>query len=220
MASKDSWFKKLTWGAAREAISGLVWSYWPIIGAPIVMGALSYLNNYPIAIIFILCLSAFAITALGLNNFSQWRAARSPVNKVRFFDPIIGVNLDDTQSPPKVRGIKLGIMVYNVAQFPIEVKLENLETQISDRVPSEGFKSLSLNIGIGGYGRFSNAIIDLSGETLKNTILIGKIKAAVSYGRPGKLKYSLQHQLWVAMKFNNDGQLVTAEPSVMEFENI
>ena len=84
MASKDSWRSKITWAAAREAISNLVWSNWPIIGAPIVTGAVSIYEGYSLTLIFLFCLGALAMVALGVNQFSQWQAAKSPEGKLQF----------------------------------------------------------------------------------------------------------------------------------------
>lgn len=220
MASKLSWPKTFTREALRELFSSLVWSYWPVWGAPVVTTMLGYFGGYAPTLVFLFSLSAFALMAFGLNHFSQWQAARTPADKIRFTNPVIGIKSDETQTPPRVVGIKLGISVHNAAQFPIEVRIDNLETQIANRVPAKQFFSRSINLSMAMVGQFNNAIIDLSAETLNNVGLIGKIKAAISYGRPGKLHHSADQQIWLAMKFDMHGQFVGAEPSVTEIVNV
>lgn len=212
----DSRFKRLSKWATKEAISNLVWSYWPHVGAPVVMGTLTYLEGRSFDLIFLMSLGAFAAIAHGLNQFSQWQGARSPADKIRFASPVIGPLMEG--SPAELTGIKLGVSIQNAAQFPIEVRLDDLETQISDRVPSEPFFIRSLELPIAGIGTFTNSVIKLDGEELKNEKLISTIKAKISYGRPGQLKYSAEQSYWLALKFNKRGQFEMAEVSTTELK--
>lgn len=220
MASKSSWSKKFTREALRELFSSLVWSNWPVWGASFVTAILSRAEGYEWTLIFLFSLAAFALMAFGLNHFSQWQAARTPVDKIRFAAATIGIKSDESKTPPRVVGIKLGVSVHNAAQFPIEVRIDKLETQIANRVPAEQFFSRSVKVSMGTTGRFTNATIDFSAETLNNKVLIGKIKATISYGRPGKLHHSSDQQYWLAMKFDKDGQFVAAERSTTEIVNV
>jgi hypothetical protein len=210
------WPAILTKEAIREGTSALLWSYWPYWGAPIVSAILSYLGGYSAALIFLSALFAFAMVALGLNNFSQWAAVRTPADKVRFAVPSIGT-VNNTSNPPALRGLKLGVGIQSVAPFPVEVQVDKLETQISDKVPVEPFFSRSTTIGQGGIAQFNNAVIELPKTMRKKKLLYGRISAEISYGRPGKLHYHAEHQYYLALMFDNDGNFQNAEVSTTEF---
>jgi hypothetical protein len=136
--------KKSTNAALREAVSNVVWSYWPIWGAPILSVILGYIGGYAPAIIFLFALGAFALIAWGLNNITQWSAARSPARKVRFMVPTVGVHLSN-EKVPTLLGVRLGVSVVSDAPFPMEVRLDELETRIWDRLPpSEKFNTNSV----------------------------------------------------------------------------
>lgn len=181
---------------------------------------LGYFEGYAPTLIFLFSLAAFALMALGLNHFSQWQAARTSADKIRFTAPIIGIKSDESQTPERVEGIKLGVSIHNAAQFPIEIRIDNLETQIANRVPIDQFYPRSAKVTMGASVNFTNAIIDFSAETLNNVALIGKIKATISYGRPGKLHHSLDQQYWLAMGFDKNGQFVSAEQSITEIVSL
>ena len=213
MASK---FKLFGRWAIGETISNLVWSYWPVFGAPVVTGILAYLGDYSFTLIFLFCLGAFAMIALALNQFSQWQAVRTPANKVVFGPPIIGLKRDTASSPPVFEGMKLGVTAHNTAQFPIEICLEKLDIQIADRIPAENFNRRTLIASKGTVVHFTGGLVDLSNVDLINASLLGKITGKILYGRPGKLNYQAEQTLWIAFKFDRHGQFLNAEPSVTE----
>ena len=65
--------------------------------------------------------------------------------------------------------------------------------------------------------RFVNALIELSDIERGRRVLYGRIKATVSYGRPGRLRHSAEKQLYLALKFDRDGNFENAEVSETEF---
>lgn len=206
--------KKVTKEAAREVASQLFWSSWPYWGAPIVTGALAYANGYPSAVIFMMALGAFAIIAVALNNYAQWRERQSAAAKVDFVAPVIGINAPDG----KLRGFKLGVALRSTALFPMETRIDELETQIANRVPTEAFHVRTAPISRGTGTQYSNALIDLSDVDRAGKLLYGRISARVSYGRPGSLRHSIERQYYLAMKFDKDGNFENAEPSLTEFK--
>ena len=219
MASKDSWFRKLTWATARETLSNLVWSNWSIIGAPVVTGGLVYFEGYSLTFIFLFCLGAFAMVALGVNQLSQWQAAKSPEGKLQFGGHTVGVKINEKKDGfPAVLGIKLGLSLVSKAQFPLEAEVKELETQIRDRVPKEPFFPRTIPIGMGGGGHFTNAIIDLEKDISKNAVFSGSIKAKLRYGRPGNLKYEMERNLYLALMFDERGNLASTEASITELK--
>lgn len=207
-----NWSKKLSGEAAREVASQLFWSYWPLWGGPIVSGVLFFLNGYPSGVIFMAAIGAFAIVALAMNNFSQWRAAQSAFGKVDFLAPAMGVMNDG--DPPRLRGIKMGVAVRSTAIFPMEVRIDDLETQIGDRVPGTGFQPNSVTIAQGIAAQFNGAMIDMTGLERANCVLYGHISASITYGRPGYVKYPANITWYMAFKFDKDGNFVGAEPSL------
>jgi len=199
-----------------EFIAGLLWSYWPIYGAPLVAIGVAYLEGYQWTVIYMLGLGAFALVAFGLNNFSKWSATRTAAAKVEFGNTTLFVNTNNNVDPPRVRGIKLGVSAVNFAHFPIEVRIDALETQIANRVPLDPFESRSIKINRGMTAQFSNSLIDLSDMQLANTALLGRVVAKISYGKPGKLKYATEQTMYIAMKFDATGALATVERSLTE----
>jgi hypothetical protein len=209
--------KKWSKAALRETVSHIVWSYWPIWGAPILGVILGYLGGYAPVIIFLFALGAFALIALGLNNITQWSTARSPARKVRFMVPTVGVHLSN-EKVPTLLGVRLGVSVVSEAPFPMEVRLDELETRIWDRVPSEKFNTNSVILDGKGAGiQFNGAAINLSDLDLKNKTIYGHISAKISYGRPGEFNYSSDYGSHLALKFDAKGKLAVVEPSVTNF---
>ena len=219
VTSKGSWLSRITWATARETISNLAWSYLPIIGVPIMTGALGILEGYSPTLIFLSCLVAFAMVTLGLNQFSQWRAARTPEGKLQFGPPVVAVKENEKKGDfPVVQGLKLGLSLVSKAQFPLEAEVEELETQVGDRVPTEKFTKSTMAIGMGGGGGFVSAIIDLAKDISKNAVLPGSIKAKVRYGRPGNLKHEVEKYLYLALTFDERGNLENVETSLTDLK--
>lgn len=210
------WPKKLSREALRDIISQTIWSYWPVWGAPIVSAVLAYSEGYPPTIIFMTALAAFALVALALNNFWQWTAAQSPSGRVDFLAPAVAAKTDDG-SPPGLEGIKLGVVLRSTASFPMEIRIDELETQIGDRVPTQAFYVRSIEVSRGIGAQFMNALIKLSDLERANQTIYGHINASVTYGRPGRLKYPVEQQWYMAFKFDKAGNLVNAEPSLTSF---
>ena len=177
---------------------------------------LGYLGGYEPLIIFLACLGAFAMAGFGLNQFFQWQTIRMAADKLALSVPAIGLKLDTTKKPAKLEGIKLGITAISHATFPLEIRLTKLETQIGDKVPIEAFKEHRVTAAAKAITQFHGALIDLSKEQLKNALLRGTIRGAVSYGRPGKLRYQAEQTLWLLLKFDRNGQLLTPEVSNTE----
>lgn len=181
-------------------------------------GVLGWLGGYSPAIIFMLALGAFALIALGLNNITQWIVTRSPADKLRSAIPSVGVNLDESVKPPKLKGIKLGVIFHNAAHFPLEIRIDELETQIRNRVPAEKFFCRSVVVyGPTGGAQFHNAQIELDDLDLRNQTIYGEVKAKAPYGRPGKLRYLREYRTYLAFKFDGEGNLTVVEPSLTEF---
>ena len=178
---------------------------------------LGFLSGQSAFFVFLGCLFALAMIAHALFFMSQWQAVRNPADKLRIALPVFSILQDDKTTPPKVRGVKLGIAVQNIAPFPIEVEISQLDTQFADKVPIEKFVSRSVVVGASGGGeQFTNSLIDLSKEDLASQTHIGKIKGVIRYGRPGKLKHSAEQSYWVAAKFDKNGQHVGFEVSATE----
>jgi hypothetical protein len=213
----SEWQKRFSREAAREVISQIVWSYWPYWGAPLMSAILFHLNGYPSGIVFLAGLAAFALVALGLNNYSQWMATQSPSGRVDFLAPTLNLVGDLSTDPPTLRGIKLGVSLRSIAPFPMEIRIDDIVTQIGDRVPTEPFYGRSITVSRGIAATFNNGMIDLSTLDRADLLIYGRISAAATYGRPGRLKYPVQGQWYMALKFDKDGNFQTAESSLTEF---
>ena len=211
------WRNRFSKEAVREIASQIVWSYWPYWGAPLVSAILTYSGDQPAAVIFLSALAAFALISLGLNNFSQWMTAQSVAGKVEFVLPVLAVKNDASKEPPELEGMKLGVALQNHAPFPVDVRIDRLEVQISDRVPGGAFFARSVTVGQRQGAQFTSALISLIGVERANQVLYGRINAEVTYGRPGKLRYPAERQWHMAIKFDKNGNFESAEPSLTEF---
>lgn len=180
---------------------------------------LGVIGGYSSLIIFMSMIGAFAVVALGLNQFSQWLAEQVTVDKVHFAVPFAGVALNDDSNPADLRGIKLGVLLRNSANFPVEVRIDKLETKILDRIPPDDFYVRSAEVAPKDGVAFNNSVIELSDIDLSNKLIYGRISASVSYGRPGKLKHQAE-RLWnLAIKFDQNGAFRSIEPNLNEFNH-
>lgn len=215
------WFKRVSMAAIRDGFASLVWSYLPVWGIPMLGGILLLVKSYPVEHIFAFILVIFAFTVLALNNLSQWMAARTPVGKVNYSVPVIGTIpqkfYDKSSTSDKLQGIRLGENLISAAQFPIDIQLDEIETRIGNRVPSQKTSFATIRVGNGIVAQFVDSMIDLSDMGLESTTLYGHIKTKVSYGHPGKLKYKLEKTTYLAIRFDA-GQFVTMETSLNDFQ--
>lgn len=202
--------------ALREFVSNLVWSYWPIWGAPIVIGALSWVQGRTLDVVVGAALVAFAFIAWGLNNLSQWRAARTPADKVLIAHPSVGLAHNDMQDRQKLTGIRLGIYAKNRAQFPLEISIDQLDTQVGDRIPSEQFYQRSLRAASAEVAHFTNGLIDLSQLSTTNSALLCRVRATISYGHTGNRKYNDTKQYYIALKLDEHSEVVSVDISHSE----
>jgi hypothetical protein len=101
--------------------------------------------------------------------------------------------------------------------FPVEVRIENLHTQIGNRVPAEAFFSRSVPVAVGDAAIFYNAEIAVDPTGPGRKVVLGRVNAEISYGRPGALKYRANAQYYLALVFV-DGAFTGLEHSTTELE--
>ena len=218
MARKISWPKILTIAFISETLRDFLWSSWLVWAAPIVTGWLAYTEGWPWAIILVICLVAFAATAHGFNQYSQWQAIRTPADKIQIVDVSISVILDQNKKPSKVEYIKLGIIVRSIARFPMEARIDELETRVLNMVPDEAFFSRSVQLSISSGGHFTNGAINVSQENLANRLIPAWVNASISYGKPNHLKYRASKQWYLALNFNDQGMLDNVDKSLTDLQ--
>ena len=216
--SKWSWPKILTAEVIREGVGSLLWSNWLFWGLPVLTVYMGYIEELPWVYILLAFLFAFAMTALGLNQLRTWQVNRTPENKVQISIPHVGLVLDHTTTPKKVMVITLGINAVNSAQFPMEISIDKLDAQISNKVPTKEFSSRCIGLPIGQTATFTSHKIDLSGETLEGALLQGKLQGEISYGKSGNLKYSANKEWFLALRFDKNGMFEGMEASHINME--
>ena len=61
-------------------------------------------------------------------------------------------------NPATLEGLKLGVIVRSTASFPMEIRIDELETQIADRVPTEAFYARSVKTSQGLAAHFTTPL--------------------------------------------------------------
>lgn len=177
------------------------------------------LQGVPLMWVIMATALTFAGVGVGLNGFSQLRYRRSPADKVSITGPRVDVAPVDIVNKTGVRFISLGIMARNIAEMPLEVSIDQLDTRIENRIPDREFNPQSTLVDARtGVVGFKGSPISLEDMNLGNRRLNGVVDARISYGYPEKRKFSAEVKWYFNLVFK-DGNFVHYDHSPTEFIN-
>ncbi len=192
------WFKKeAAKGSVHGVVSYAVATYILPLGAPVVTVAIGYASGLPWFWIWLGALAAFAFISTGLLRFDEWLVRRRVEGKLSLSTP--------GMMPFQKQGYAIGVQMYNNAEFPIEVELIELRTQINHKLPSK--KRVGNNLLIvnsKNYAWFYDNPIEL--EAPKPGTIEGTLEAKLRYGLVGsKRKYALEEKKQITARFDEEG---------------
>lgn len=195
------WFKKRVAGGTAQAVtSHIVATYILPLGAPVVTVVIGYISDLPWFWIWLGALASFALVSHGLLRCSEWWERRRVEGKLSLVSPTITLI--------QKKGYALGVKVQNSAVFPIEVELEELRTQINNKIPS-GKRQIKTRFSVppGLFGWFIDNPIDV--ETAKPGIIEGTLEAKLIYGHVGsRLSYRLEEKKRITVRVDEQGHWV------------
>ncbi|SDX70048.1 hypothetical protein SAMN05444358_10994 [Ruegeria halocynthiae] len=167
---------------------------WPSLGV-VLVGVAHYFTASPVPLPYLIAAMAltFGGIAGGIANVSSWRSKITIDGKLVHSQPYLEAYTDANNQA--LNAVKLGFIVNNLADYPIEFKVDELYTEIGARVPSgDSDKSQTYEVPPTGQGWYLNGAIDLKTES-KVSGLSGKIQYKVTYWRKGQKSTALLEKL-------------------------
>ena len=185
----DKFFRDgITTALAELAKWLLTWS-WPWVLAA--MTAFSgYMEGIPWVYVIPLAAFAFAATITGILRFDEWRARRSPQNKIRQISHIVQVDVDHTKNPKLVQHIQLGVDLLNEATFPLSYIFESGDSMVmGEQSPKGKFPHGPITIRPGQIFRSTDERITMPEMQLGR--FEGHVNFKMRYGHPGREKFEI-----------------------------
>jgi hypothetical protein len=125
------------------------------IGAPIVTGAVGYIQGYPWMYILVAASVTFGGVATGLVRLDEWLAGRRVKEKLAFTEVHVAKNIQG-------EGFSLGVAFISSADVSIEFEIEEISTRLANRVPEKrSFDLRNFIIPPRGNVWFNDHIIDI-----------------------------------------------------------
>jgi len=176
--------------AAKAIASAFAWqTFWtyaftPLVG--VVTFALGVVEKLPLMWALMAGTVSFAMTGLGLLSFYQWRFRRSPENKISFIRPAV-VRPDGDENK-----VLLGIVLKNLADFPVEATLARMDQRCSARIPSQPrLVPHTILVDVANDFYFTGLNIDVTGVT--DDPMKAELDVVIEYGRPGGRRFSASY---------------------------
>lgn len=190
----------LQWVAGWAVGEFLVrWLWVPAITAGGVV--IGWLQDYPLFYLYIGAVILFAAASVAVLRFSEWRYRSRVADKLVFSNVRVGVHPMDT--PFKIH-VRLGILLQNVADFPIRVERVTFNTSFGNKYPPKKEYDVSeIEIPPHGLGFLDDHLIEIN-DTLSGMIE-GKIEYLVKYGRGLSRRHELKQTKKICVGFNDDG---------------
>lgn len=168
----------------------------PAVGA--VMG---WFQDIPLFYLYVSVVVMFASACTGLARFSEWRYENRVEDKLIFHNIRVTI---ERNANGKVGFIKLGFIVHNSAKFPIQFRVEKLNSQfMEDFPPKKEIKRDGLTVAPGNVGWFDDEAIVPTTLLTIGQYAKGSIQFCLKYGRPNLLDCTLSGKKNVFFRFDN-----------------
>jgi len=148
--------------------------------------------------IIVLATFVFACATTGMLRFDEWRARRTPRDKLTFQNAFLGLDYVKDKNTGKTTAIdkaQAGLFLQNHAPFPISYVVDEIRSSLEGRVnpdPKHDTKGAVVQLNSGSL--FRDATIDMDKLPIKQ-IVEGRLKFRLRYGREGNEKYKLERNL-------------------------
>ena len=128
----------------------------------------------------------FASTGVGVVGYRMYIFQRNPEYKLMFVEPSVS---RDGYS------LNIGFKIMNDALFPIEVRIRELRTSCSKRIPniSEPLDDARFVLAPGEIKSAYDALIDI--EEVVDIVMIGRMEVRLVYGHPNSLRFRNKQRL-------------------------
>ena len=168
-----------------------------------VMTAAGYLEQVPVFWIMMgLPLAAAAIFTLVLRA-SEWKMKTSPEGKFLFHGLMLGADYTKN-AKGKIQSItaaQVRLLLQSTASFPISFVVDELLTSFEDEFPPNKPKADNGAVAKAHELKsYVDNLIELKNTSLRETVK-GTTKFKLRYGRVGREKFHLQHNLIFEAKF-------------------
>lgn len=181
--------------------SQAIWPWLAPIGAPVVAALLGWAQGAPIMYVWVGTCLAFAAATTGVLRLEEWLARR------RVEDKLVLAQCRFARHVGGGGNFALGFAVNNRADFPIQFEIEDLRTQIDNRVPPPVSGPISprrVTVSPGGVGWWDDQLIKISPP--RPGVITGEIEFRIRYGRVGRPRYKLSGRHRVSVQFSDAGE--------------
>lgn len=199
------WFRKV------DAIQGSLTSdaakmlLWPVCGA-VVTFVSGLVSAVPLPYLLASASLVFAALTTGLLRLDEWRERAHPGGRLVLEHPIFNADIDATPDGPSIRNVQLGIGLKNHAIFPLNYRVDYIDTRFIDRVAAENTdRKDGLQISAKSERWFRDNIIHLS-IPVPEWVAIGRVRFKVSYWKRPNRVFVLEQRVRVEAKFDPSSQ--------------
>lgn len=173
------------------------------LSIPIITALIGWVTNVPWFNIWIGCIASFSLFFFGLLNLTKWLYRIEVENKVAFSAVRFCSRTDG-------KGISIGFVLCNLADFPISFEIPSLVVRLKNKVPNLDHKGGAIyTMPAKGTGWYDSYPINIdAGDIPESGAIEGYIEFTINYGKAKKSlnkKFSAKKQLVV--NFNKDGVL-------------
>lgn len=204
-------FKKiLDWVGAGSTVYGLVPASWIStyvlpIAAAISAGFAGMLQGVPVIWVIIGAIWAAVGVLAFLIAYLFWKHLGWPEGKLVFCN--VRVHRRALASSQGRYELLLGFMLQNKAYFPIEIRISDLRTTLSNTIPSSApYAKTEFRIEPEQTFFFDDYPIHLPLPPT-NSVLTGTIAFKIVFGRPGRLRLKLEKLYTVSIGIDSAGEI-------------
>ena len=165
------------------------------------MGALAYMQGFPLAWGFLAVVLVAAGTSTLLNQARGFLVAYSPQNKVYISDcyAFYGVNPDQKQ------GYCIALTITNSSDVPMEYKAVRKSARFGDRAITVHSAKATDGDVIEPHRDRRHVLGAVVSPPMEETVIEGEVDFEFIYGRPGKLNYTTRRRYALLCQLDEQG---------------
>lgn len=190
------------WIGLQIAAQAFKWAIGLPVVTGVVMAALAYANNLPLAWGFFGVLGASAFMATFMNQARAFTVSYNVAGKFHSTDVVLDRGLSRVSNK---EGYRVGVIFRNVADIPLEYSVTRASASVGGRVVEHEPITTGSEVIAGKTIGYMIGAAPM--ERVCSEHMFAEIEIEYAYGRPGKLKHRRVEKFTVAMHMSDSGEV-------------
>lgn len=185
----------LTWQPVQQFL-------WPLVIGPVVTAVLGLAGGVPMMWVWVAALASFAFMTHGLLRLNEWIDRTSANGKLDIIEPTIQITGAETVEPIEIASAQIGVSLGNRAIFPMEFRVERIDTRFADRVGSvKNYANRGGVIAPNSVSFFRDSAITIEKPRLilERKGYESRIDILISYGKPGGKRFTIERSFAISV---------------------